>query len=72
MKPGTFDGLTKALARPTSRRSAFQRLAGVVIGGTVGGPALAALSPQAAFASSTYDCIYFCESVFPAGSHRTQ
>jgi hypothetical protein len=72
MKSGTFDGLTKALASPASRRSVFRRFAGVLLGGTVGGAALATLSPNVAFASSNHDCVYFCESVFPAGSNRTQ
>lgn len=76
MKPGTFDKVTKALAAPTSRRRAFQRLGGLVgfgaLFGTVGGVALAKLTPGVALASSNYDCIYFCESVFSAGSNRTQ
>ena len=76
MKPGTFDDLTRALAAPTSRRWAFRRFGGILgfgaLFGTVGGVALTELSPGVAFASSTYDCIYFCESVFPAGSNRSQ
>jgi hypothetical protein len=72
MKPGTFDNLTRALATPTSRRRAFRRLGGILAGGTVAGVALTSVSPGVALASSTYDCLYFCESVFPAGSNRTQ
>src|SRR5919108_4695038 len=73
MKPGTFDGLTKFLAGPTSRRSAFRRLGGLLGLGTLGGVALADLSPGIALASGTnYDCLYFCEAVFPAGANRNQ
>src|SRR5437899_595305 len=76
MKPGTFDDLTRTLAVPTSRRRAFRRFGGILgfgaLFGTVGGVALTELSPGVALASSNYDCIYFCESVFPAGSARSQ
>lgn len=72
MKPGTFDGLTKILAAPASRRLAFRRIGSILGLGTLGGVALAELSPGVAQASSNYDCTYFCEAVFPAGSNRNQ
>src|SRR5579859_3530862 len=73
MKPGTFDTLTKALATPTLRREALSRMAGIFGLGTLTAVTQTALSPAVALASgSNYDCIYFCESVFPAGSNRTQ
>jgi hypothetical protein len=64
MKPGTFDGLTKLLARPTSRRQAFRRLGGILGLDALGGVALAS--------STNFDCINFCDAVFPFGSARSQ
>src|SRR5437762_2214683 len=72
MKSGTFDDLTRTLATPMLRRRVFRRIAGVFGFSLLGGSTLAALSPRVAEASSTFDCLYFCESVFPAGSARTQ
>ena len=73
MKPGTFDGLTKFLAAPISRRSAFRRLGSLLAGGSLSGVALADLAPGVALASGTnYDCLYFCEALFPAGANRNQ
>src|SRR5712691_1945161 len=72
MKSGTFDDLTRVLAAPMLRRRVFRRIAGVFGFSLLGGSLLPALSPAVAFASSTFDCIYFCETVFPSGSARTQ
>src|SRR2546423_15011137 len=73
MKPGTFDTLTRTLASTKSRRGAFRRLASVLFGGTVGGTALAALSPRVALASGgNSDAAHFCNAVFTPGSARGQ
>jgi hypothetical protein len=55
-----FDGLTKALATPASRRQALRR-----IGGILGGTALAGLFPGLVFASNSA-CTTFCNAVFGA------
>ena len=73
MKPGTFDDLTRRLASTTSRRSAFRRIAGMLAGGTVGGAALAALSPGVALADGgNSDCAHFCNAIFAPGDARGQ
>jgi hypothetical protein len=72
MKPDTFDGLTKLLATPISRRRAFRRIGGILAGGSLAGVAALDLSPGVALADTTYDCLYFCASLFPAGANRNQ
>jgi len=73
MKRGTFDDLTKVLATSTSRRQALRRIAGILFGGTVGGAALAELSPGIALADGgNSDCAHFCNAVFAPGSARGQ
>src|SRR6266571_8124362 len=73
MKPGTFDDLTRTVASTTSRRGAFWRIARMVVGGTVGGAALAGLSPRVALADSgNSDCAHFCNAVFAPGDARGQ
>jgi hypothetical protein len=73
MKPGTFDDFTRALARPTTRRSALGRIAGMLGLGTVGGAALAGLSPGIALAGGgNSDCAHFCNAVFDPGPDRGQ
>jgi hypothetical protein len=73
MKPGTFDDLTKVLATSISRRRAFRRIGSLLAGGTLGGAALAELSPRVALASGgNSDCAHFCNAVFAPGSDRGQ
>src|SRR2546425_9055631 len=73
MKRGTFDDLTKALATSTSRRQAFRRFAGILFGGTVGGVALAELTPGVALAGGgNSDCAHFCNAIFAPGPARGQ
>jgi hypothetical protein len=73
MKPGTFDDLTRRLANTTSRRGAFRRIAGMLAGGTVGGAALAGLSPGIVLANGgNSDCAHFCNAIFAPGSARGQ
>lgn len=73
MKSGTFDTLTKAVATSTSRRQALRRIAGILAGGTLGGAALAELSPGVALAGGgNSDCAHFCNAIFAPGSDRGQ
>ena len=73
MKPQTFDNLTRALAAPTSRRGALGRIAGMLAGGTVGGAALAGLSPGLALAGGgNSNAAHFCSANFAPGPDRGQ
>src|SRR5712691_12548721 len=73
MKPGTFDDLARTVASTTSRRGAFWRMAKIVFGGTVGGAALAGLSPGVALADGgNSDAAHFCNAVFAPGTARGQ
>ena len=73
MKPQTFDNLTRALAAPTSRRSALGRIAGLFGLGTVGGGTLAALSPGLALAGGgNSNAAHFCSANFAPGPDRGQ
>ena len=73
MKRGTFDDLTRVVATSTSRRQAIRRIVGLLFGGTVGGAALAELTPGIALADGgNSDCAHFCNAVFAPGSARGQ
>ena len=73
MKRSTFDDLTKAVATSNSRRQALRRIVGILFGGTVGGVALAELTPGVALAAGgNSDCAHFCNAVFAPGSARGQ
>jgi hypothetical protein len=63
MDSARFDALTKALATPTSRRQALQR-----IGGTLTGAVLAAFPFEQALAKGGGNsaCAHFCDAVFGA------
>ena len=73
MKPKTFDDLTRALAKPNSRRLTLRRLAGMLGLGTLGGAGLAELTPGVALAGGgNSDCAFFCNAVFAPGTARGQ
>lgn len=72
MKPQTFDTLTRALATPTSRRSALWRIAGLLGLGTVGGGTRAALAPGIALAAGNSNAAQFCSATFAPGPDRGQ
>ncbi len=61
MNSSRFDELTKALARPTSRRQALKGALGALVGGVV-----ATFLPGRAALAGTSACAHFCDSVFGA------
>jgi len=61
MNSSRFDELTKALARPTSRRQALKGALGALVGGVV-----ATFLPGRAALADTSACAHFCDSVFGA------
>jgi hypothetical protein len=61
-----FDDLTKALATPSSRRQALQRIGGMLTG------AIVATWPFGHALADNSDCAHFCNSVFDPGPARGQ